>query len=76
MSYLTKEPVVIEVRNKIVCSHPKVKSAFEYGGVGVNPREAVEMRHYLCIVLEDGSRNDFNITSGDLSEAEKFLEQL
>ncbi len=55
MTYIKKEPVMVE---QLVCTHPKVKRIWEYGGGSADPSDN-RFFYYLCLILEDGTKKEF-----------------
>lgn len=72
--YITHEPVTI---TKIVCSHPKVKKIWEYGGFAGLP-STKEATRTIAIILDDESIVEFTDSADGQAEqdAEDYLAKL
>jgi len=73
MSFIEKKEVMV---TQLVCSHPKVKSVNQYGGMsGSNDGTMVS---YVSLRMHDESKHDFkDMPNNDgISQAEEFLSLL
>lgn len=59
---------------EIVCEHPKVSKVWQWGGMSINPTSG--MKHWVSVLLIDETRKDFEIKNNDMSEVDKFIDNL